>query len=224
MSAEAAIRIHQHGGVAPNNVSAEVGSGGFIHVVGVGNDSELYVNAFSTDGTWSGWTAVSGATVTGVPAIIQDAAGNVRVYVRRVSDGSLLENDIAAGTSTWTGFTVLTGGTWINDPVAWGGSGGTVWVFEIGSGTFINYDKLPSGGTAYSGWTGIASGFVGVPGIVQDTGGSDHLFAREQRHPRGRHAPRRHVGVAVVHFPRRPHRGELNPNPCQGKPHCRLGH
>jgi len=41
--------------------------------------------------------------------------------------------------------------------VAWGGSGGTVWVFEIGAGTFINYDKLPNGGTAYSGWTGIAS-------------------------------------------------------------------
>jgi hypothetical protein len=32
--------------------------------------------------------------------------------------------------------------------------------------------------TPSSGWTGIASGFVGVPGIVQDTSGSDHLFAR----------------------------------------------
>jgi hypothetical protein len=167
------------GGDFPDNVAVEEGSGGFMHLVGVQNDSELYVNTMPPGGSWSGWTAVTGASVIGVPAIIQDKAGEVRLYVRRASDGDPLENDMAGGTTTWTGFSVLSSGSnWINDAAAWAGSGGTDWVFEIGSGTFINFDKLPSGSSTYLGWTGIASGFTGVPGIVQDTDGNDHLFAR----------------------------------------------
>jgi hypothetical protein len=163
------------GGTLPNDVGAVVGGGGWMYVMAVSSNSELYYDGLPPNGSWSGWTLLSSTPVTGVPKIIQDAAGTDRVYVRQASNGAILESTLPTGTSTWSTYDSL-GGTLINDAAALGGTGGTVFVFEIGGGTYINYDKLPSGGT-YGGWTGIASGFVGVPAVVEDSAGAADLFA-----------------------------------------------
>lgn len=164
------------GDTLPNDVGVVVGGDGWLYMMGVSSNSELYYDGLPPNGSWSGWTLVSSTPVTGIPKIIQDAAGTDRVYVRQASNGALLESTLPSGTSTWSAYGSL-GGSMINDAAALGGTGGTVFAFEIGGGTYINFDKLPPSGT-YGGWTGITSGFVGVPGIVEDSAGAADLFAR----------------------------------------------
>jgi hypothetical protein len=118
-------------GTLPNDVGAVVGGGGWMYVMAVSSNSELYYDELPPNGTWSGWTLVSSTPVTGVPNIIQDAAGTDRVYVRQASNGAMVESTLPTGTSTWSVYDSL-GGTLINDAAALGGTGGTVFVFEIG--------------------------------------------------------------------------------------------
>jgi hypothetical protein len=166
------------GGAFPADVSAAVGSGGWTIVMGIGNNSTLYEDSLAPDGSWSGWTAVSGSTVTGTPAFIQDAAGTYHVFARQSSNGALLTDTEASGSSTWNSWTSI-GGTWLTNSVALGASGGTVWVFAIGTVPDIYKDTLPTSGS-WSGWGAVGTGFTGVPSFNEDTNGDFHLTGRSQ--------------------------------------------
>ena len=146
--------------------------------MGIGNNSTLYEDSLAPGGSWSGWTAVPGSAVTGTPAFIQDAAGTYHVFARQSSNGALLTDTEASGSSTWSGWTSI-GGTWLTNSVALGASGGTVWVFSIGTTPDIYKDTLSTSGN-WSGWGAVGTGFTGVPSFNEDTNGDFHLFGRSQ--------------------------------------------
>ena len=163
-------------GVLPNNVTAVVGVGGWMYMVGVGNNSALYYDELPPGGTWTGWTFLVSGKVTGVPAIFQDSTGTDQVFVRQISDGATLQSQLSNG--SWTAYDRL-GGNVQQDPAAWAGHGGTNRVYVISGNGFV-YDDTESSGT----WSGYApvgttnQGFSGVPGVVQDSSNNLYLFAR----------------------------------------------
>jgi hypothetical protein len=143
-------------------------------VFAVGNTGALYVGTQSGT-SWSGWSSLGGSN-QGLPAVVQDHSGTVRVFVRGAK-GALWEDTLASGSTTWSGLTSL-GGTWRDNPAAFAGSGGAVWVFATGVNPRFYYDELPSGSTTWSGWTGLGGSVTGKPAIVQDPAGTLRVYAR----------------------------------------------
>jgi hypothetical protein len=167
------------GGNFPDDISAEVGSGGTIHLAGAGYDSVFYLDTLPTTGSWSGWTAVPGASVTGVPTTLQDANdSSYRVWVRRTTDGSIVGDGMASGATTWGGW-ASRGGFWTTDPTGFPGTGGVVWLLAINVQLSINLDNLATSG-GWSGWGTVNTGncFTGVAGFTEDTSGNFHLVGR----------------------------------------------
>jgi hypothetical protein len=156
------------GGNWPSDVAADVGGGGWMGVFAVGTTTDLYEDDLPPGGSWSGWTSL-GTGVMGVPAVIIDAAGSDsgtwRVFVRSTS-GALETTSAAAGSSTWAALTSL-GGSWPSDVAAYPGSGGTDWVYAVGTTANMYYDKGAAG--TWSGWTDLNGSFTGVPGTTQNS-------------------------------------------------------
>jgi len=161
------------GGALPNDISAAVGGGGTMTLVSIGNNSTVYQDDWTTSGGWTGWEEVSGVSANGAPVIVIDAAGTRHLFVRQLSNGAMMTDSQASGTSTWSGWSSI-GGTWLNNAVAFGASGGTVWVFAVGTSTDVYKNSLSTSGT-WAGWTSVGSPFAGVPGFSEDSSGNFHL-------------------------------------------------
>jgi hypothetical protein len=162
------------GGNLPDNVSVVVGGGGFIHLAGVGNDGRLYNDSLPPGGSWGGWTELSGADVTGVPAITQDLGGTVHIFARQSTNGAMVTSTEAAGTTTWSSWSSIAG-IWSNDPFTLTGDGGDVWVLAAGHTTDLYEDQLSTSGT-WSGWMSDGGDFAGVPGLSEYSTSSTDLF------------------------------------------------
>jgi hypothetical protein len=164
------------GGTWPNDVAAIVGTGGYLFVFAVGTSTDLYDKELPPGGSWSGWTSLGSATI-GVPTVLQDqagsASGTIRVFVRTTA-GPLDEDSLPYHSTTWTGLTSRTG-SWQDDPGSFAGSGGTDFVYDIGSTTNVYYDKLSSG--TWSDWTTLGGAFTGSPGATQNSS-ENEVFAR----------------------------------------------
>lgn len=164
------------GGTWPDDVAAITDSGGYMFLFAVGATAGLYDNELPPGGSWSGWNSL-GSGVIGVPAVIQDQAGTSkgtnRVFVRSTT-GPVEEDSLPGGSTTWSGLVSRTG-VWQNDPVAYAGSGGSDWVYAIGTTTSMYYDKLTNG--TWSDWTSLGGAFTGTPGVSQDSS-AIHLFSR----------------------------------------------
>jgi hypothetical protein len=162
-------------GAFPNDPSVAVGGGGTMTLTGIGNNSAVYQDDWSTSAGWTGWTAITGATVTGSPAIIINPSGTRYIFARQLSSGALMTNNEASGTSTWTGWTSI-GGTWYLNPTAFPGSGGTTAVYEIGTTPDIYRNAVGTG--AWTGWGAVTGSFsfAGVTGYSEDSSGNFHLL------------------------------------------------
>jgi hypothetical protein len=165
------------GGTWPEDAAAIVGSGGYMFVFAVGTTSQLYDDELAPGGSnWSGWTSLGGSNI-GVPATMQDKAGTqsgtTRVFVRSTT-GPMEEDSVPYHSTTWSGLTSL-GGSWQDAAAAYAGSGGTEWLYTVGSTANMYYDKLTNG--TWSGWTGLGGAFTGVPGTTQNSSDNE-LFGR----------------------------------------------
>jgi len=165
------------GGTWPDDVGANIGSGGTLSVFAVGTTSDLYRDNLSTSGVWTGWVDLGG-DVTGVPSVIQDQAGATagtwRVFVPSTT-GTLDTTYAAGGSSTWSALSSL-GGSWQYNPVAYASSAGTDWIYAVGNTGYLYYDKLPSGGS-WSGWTSLGGSFAGMAGTTQNSSANE-VFGR----------------------------------------------
>ena len=81
-------------GTFPNDPSVVVGEGGTMTVVGIGNNSAVYQDDWSTSTGWTGWTEISGATVTGSPVIIINPSNVRYLFARQLSNGALMTNNV----------------------------------------------------------------------------------------------------------------------------------
>lgn len=165
------------GGTWPRDAGAVVGSGGYLFVFAVGTTQKLYVDELPAgSATWTGWTSLGGTTI-GVPAAMQDqagtASGTIRVFVRATT-GVMQQDSVPFHSTTWSGLSGL-GGSWQQDAVGYPGSGGTDWLYAVGSTTNLYYDKLGSG--TWSGWTNLNGSFTGDPGATQNST-ANYLFGR----------------------------------------------
>jgi hypothetical protein len=161
-------------GAVPNDITAVVGGGGTMTLFSIGNDSAVYQDNLSPGGSWTGWQQLSGVTATGIPVIIIDASGTRHVFVRQLSNGALMTDTVASGSSTWSGWSSV-GGTWYNNLIAFPASGGTVWVFGVGYTTDVYKNSLSTAGS-WAGWTNVGSPFEGVPAFSEDSSGNFHLL------------------------------------------------
>jgi GH25 family lysozyme M1 (1,4-beta-N-acetylmuramidase) len=164
------------GGGFPTNLAALSSSTGTAYVFGVGLNSHLYADT-ANGTTWSGWRdlgAPSGG-VQGVPAAVQDRAGTIRVYVRGGNQN--LYEDRLSSTGHWSGLSDL-GGILPDDPAAFVGPGGYVWVFGVGANSAVFERYLPPGGGAWSGWASLGGSVTGVPSVVADQGGILRVYLR----------------------------------------------
>jgi hypothetical protein len=174
------------GGNFPAYPGALAGNGGFIWVAAVAGGNLMVDDLPNGSTTWSGWANLSnpGTGLIGTPAIVQDAAGTIRVFAR-TSAGSLYTISLPQGSNTWSGWTSL-GGTWPEDATAVAGSGGYTSVFAVGTTHQLYDDELsPSG--SWSGWTSLGGSLIGVPAAMQDkagsTSGTIRVFVRSTTGP-----------------------------------------
>jgi hypothetical protein len=169
------------GGNFPAYPAALAGSGGYIWVAGVAGGNLSIDDLPNGSATWSGWTSLGnpGSALTGIPAIAQDASGTIHVFARAAS-GALYTTTLPQGSNTWSGFSSL-GGTWPGNAAAIAGSGGYLFVFEVGTTHNLYDDELPPG-SSWSGWNNLGGSTVGVPAAIQDnstaTLGTIRVFVR----------------------------------------------
>jgi hypothetical protein len=162
------------GGIWPQDVTALVGSGGYLHIYAVGTTANLYTAQLPPGGSWSGWTDLGGE-VTGVPAVAQDSSGTLRAYARQAPGGGLLEYYANSGATTYA--TDTHGGTWPYDEAAVAGTGThTLNLFGIGSTDNAYWEYLTSA-PAWNGWDEMYGAFAGVPAAVRLSNGSVDVFA-----------------------------------------------
>lgn len=129
--------------------------------------------------TWSGWTEIGnpGVDVLGTPTVLQDNAGQIDLFARSAVNGNMWETTLPSGSTTWSAFTKL-GGNLPNNVDGVVGSGGVIYLMGVGNNSELYYDELPAGGS-WTGWTLIGGKVTGVPAIIADTGGNDHVFVRQ---------------------------------------------
>lgn len=163
------------GGTWPANVAAIASAAGPVYVVAVAASGRLTVDTM-TGGVWSGWRNIgtAGGGLQGVPAIVQDLGGTVRVFVRGVN-GHLYAAQLPPG-GAWSGFSDL-GGTWPDNPAAMAGVAGYGWVYAVGTNGALYERHLPPGGS-WSTWVRIGGQAIGVPAAVQDLGGTIRVYLR----------------------------------------------
>jgi hypothetical protein len=113
------------------------------------------------------------------PAAVVGTDGTTRVFAL-AADGSIQQDARPSGSTAWSGFTSL-GGTWPDSPAALAAADGDIWVFATGAGGGLYADTLPSGSATWSGWSDLGSPsmhLIGVPAVVQDTGGAIRVYVR----------------------------------------------
>ncbi len=94
-------------GAWPSDVTASVGSGGYLKIFGIGTSAAMYQMQLPPDGTWAGWTNMNG-TLNGVPATAQQTNGTNWVFARS-STGTLEAASEPSSSTTWSAFTSLGG-------------------------------------------------------------------------------------------------------------------
>ncbi len=128
---------------------------GVLHLVIRGRSQNLYHGRIETNGNFSGWSRIGGATNRGQDlAVVADSAGTVHVMVVGM-DGNLYWNRYKGGWSTWK--RVGGSGDRGTQPVLAAGAGGDVISAVVGGSSVIYANKLDPGKGWRSSWSSVGA-------------------------------------------------------------------
>jgi hypothetical protein len=158
-------------GTSNHKVAAFFTQSGIVYSVVRGTDNRIY-HGSDVAGSWSGWTALPGATSDSPGAAVCGGLLNIAV---RGSDNGIYYGYVALSTNGFSGWTRLSGAT-PSAPGLAAASDCTLYLVVRGKDNGIYLNVLPSGGS-WSGWRRLPGATVDGPAVAL-AGSTVHFAVR----------------------------------------------